>query len=109
MFVLNLYSFFLKYSGGIIITSDRPQSIHAETMHQSMSYAAQVNKPPHSPTSFSLSTTNASEFSEMQNPKIESPFKDHEQKVTNYLVIKYFEMCSLLSIRFKLHSTNNDI
>ena len=63
------------------MTNDRPQSIHAETMHHSMSYAAQVNKPPHSPTSFSLTTTNASDFSEMQNPKIESPYKDHEHKV----------------------------
>lgn len=69
--------------GEIVLNNDRPQSIHADSiMHSSTIHPPQVDRPSHSPTSFSL-TTASIEYPEMHHKKFEPPLKDHENKVRN--------------------------
>ena len=64
------------------MNNDRPQSIHADSMHTSMIHPPHVDRPSHSPTSFSL-TTASIEFSDMQHKKSGSPLKDLDNKVND--------------------------
>ena len=52
--------------------------MHSSTIHQ-----PHVDRPSHSPTSFSL-TTASIEYPEMHHKKSESPLKDHDSKVSKY-------------------------
>ena len=77
------------YSGELILSNDRPQSIHADIMHTSTIHPPPIDRPSHSPTSFSL-TTASIEFSDMQQKKSESHVKDHDIKVQD-IKIEFFK------------------
>ena len=65
----------------MVSNNDRPQSIHADSiMNSSTIHPPHVDRPSHSPTSFSL-TTASIEYPEMHQKKSDSPLKDHDSKV----------------------------
>ena len=68
----------ILYSGGLVISNERPLSIHAESIHHSIKYQPQVEKTP---ASFSTSMSNTDELSQIRNQNIGSPYGDHEYKV----------------------------